>query len=68
MPLQKSSLEDNLRSALAQENWDDAASEIAAAIDNYIRSATVTVPAAGLISPGGLSPAPVTGKATGSIS
>ena len=36
-------------------------------IRDAVLAATVTVPSTGLISPGGMSPAPVTGSATGSI-
>lgn len=38
-----------------------------AVVAHIIASAVVTVPALGLISPGGMSPAPVTGAATGTI-
>ena len=67
MPLVKSTLEGSLKQALKQDNWDTAASQMATAIDNYIKSATVEVPALGLASPPGVAGGPVTGKATGSI-
>jgi hypothetical protein len=38
-----------------------------AVVAHITSSAVVTVPALGLISPGGMTPAPVTGAATGSI-
>lgn len=40
---------------------------IAAATVRAIQTATVTVPSLGLVSPGGLSPAPVAGVAIGTI-
>jgi hypothetical protein len=39
----------------------------AAVVAHIVSNAVVTVPALGLISPGGMTPAPVTGAATGSI-
>jgi hypothetical protein len=40
---------------------------IAAATVRAIHTATVTVPSLGLIAPGGLTPAPVTGAAVGAV-
>ena len=68
MSLVKSQLENQLKQAFQNENWDDASAAIASAIDSYIKSATVTVPASGLLSPPGVSGGPVTGQATGTIS
>ena len=64
MPLVKSTLESELQSAFTEENWDDASSAIATAIDKYIKSATVTIVAGIPVATAG-SPAAQTGATTG---
>jgi hypothetical protein len=45
MPLNKTTLEQEIKSALQEKDWDITASKIANAIDVYVKTATVTIPA-----------------------
>ncbi len=71
MVLIKATLEEQLKTAFQNEDWDKAAGAIASSIDSYIKSATVTIPAGIPVSTTG-SPAAQTGASTapaiGSIS
>ena len=75
MAMSATVLRDAIRAKLVDRGWaeDNAAltefcADIAdAVVSHIVASAVVTVPALGLIAPGGMTPAPVTGAATGSI-
>ena len=56
-----------LDTGAAEPDQDAALEALVDEIRKMVLAGTVTVPATGLVSPGGLTPAPVTGAATGSI-
>lgn len=76
MALSASRLSAAMKSALLGQEWAKDGPELVAlcdaiastVVDEIVANALVAVPAAGLIAPGGMSPAPVTGAAVGSVS